>query len=61
MEPNFAEKRSIYIKYYAFDEIFGLIGGHLELTTMIIGIFIFPYSELVFVADNSSKKEEMEL
>ena len=49
------------IKYYALDELFGLIGGNLSLLILGAGYLIQPYSIITFVADNSSKKEEIEM
>ena len=49
------------IKYYAFDELLGFLGGNLSLIILLAGYFITPYSLINFVVDNSSKKEEIEM
>ena len=52
---NCCFKRDIKIKYYAFDEFFGFLGGNLSLFLSIVGWFWTPYSFVDYFSNNSSK------
>jgi len=54
---DYTSKSKIEIKYYAADEIFGFIGGNLQIVLMITGWLLNPYSKVRFVSKNSLKKE----
>jgi len=41
---DYTFKRKISIKYYALDELFGLVGGNLSLLLAIAAYFVLPYS-----------------
>jgi len=55
------DKRSIYIKYYALDEILGFIGGFFELIIRFTGVMLTPFALIEFTMNNSTKREEIEL
>ena len=54
-------KRKVEIKYYALDEVLGLVGGNLSLLLALTSYFVGPYSLVEFIVENSSKKEEIEM
>ena len=56
---DYTFKRKVEIKYYAFDEILGLIGGTLSIFLACANYFILPYSENRFIIEKSAKKEEI--
>jgi len=43
---NYTFKRRVEIKYYALDELLGLVGGNLAILLAISAYFISPYSRV---------------
>ena len=58
---DIANRRTVEIKYYAYDEILAFIGGNFELALRFAGLFMLPFGLIEFVINNSSKLEEIEL
>lgn len=54
-------KRSVWIKYYAFDEIFGFLGGNYSLILLFMSYIFGPYADFEFITKNSTKKEELDM
>jgi len=54
-------ERSIKIKYYAADQILGLIGGIIQIFLLVLSAFVNPWQMINFVALNASKKEEIKM
>jgi len=51
--------REIQIKYFALDELLGLLGGFFAIIVSVTSIIMSPISLIEFVINNSSKKEEI--
>ena len=52
-------KRKLDVKFFAFDEFLAFIGGNLSLVLGVVGIFFYPFSQLEFILNNSTYKDEM--
>ena len=44
--------RDYEVKYTSLDSIFGDVGGILEVTTFIFGMFLLPIAEITFITQN---------
>lgn len=53
--------REQIVTKFTLDELLGTIGGLIGVITFFAGFFISPYSQIKFIIDNQSRKEELEL
>jgi len=43
---DYTFKRKVEIKYYALDEVFGLVGGNLSLVLAFVSFIMVPFSKI---------------
>ena len=60
-KSNKHQYKEYKVKFTSLDNVFGDVGGILEVITFLFGMFLLPIAEINFIVTNQSKKEEIDL